>query len=83
MKRFDLQKNNFINQAGFLDRAAPIENNLRQKKENSPPKSVEKFRKKTINELKNLFELIIQSENNKIMIGVIVKKIIKNFVVPI
>ena len=83
MKRFDLQKNNFINYAGFLDRAAPIENNLRQKKENSPPKSVENSREKTINELKNLFELIIQSENNKIMIGVIVKKIIKNFVVPI
>ena len=65
MKRFDLQKNNFINYADFLDKVASIENNLGQKKENSPPKSVENSREKTINELKNLFELIIQSENNK------------------
>ena len=64
MKRFDLQKNNFINYADFFDMVVPFEKNLRQEVENRQPKSPDNFSEKTINDLKNLFELIIQAEND-------------------
>ena len=64
MKRFDLQKNNFINYADFFDMVVPFEKNLRQEVENRQPKSQDNFSKKTINDLKNVFKLIIQAEND-------------------
>ena len=64
MKRFDLQKNNFINYADFFDMVVPFEKNLRQEVENRQPKSPDNFSKKTINDLKNVFKLIIQAEND-------------------
>ena len=68
MKRFDLQKNNFINYADFFDMVVPFEKKQRQIVENRPPKSCcpcrspEVFNEKTINDLKNLFEFLIKSE---------------------
>ena len=64
MKRFDLQKNNFINYADFFFFFVPFEKNLRQEVENRQPKSQDNFSKKTINDLKNVFKLIIQAEND-------------------
>jgi len=64
MRRFDLQKNKFINYADFFDMVVPFEKNLRQEVENRQPKSPNNFSEKTRNDLKSLFELIIQSEND-------------------
>ena len=69
LKRFDLQKNGFINYADFFDLVVPFEKNQRQivenrePKSNVPLKSPDIFNEKTVNDLKNLFELIIKSEN--------------------
>ena len=62
MKRFDLQKNNFINYADFFDMVVPFDKDLRPAVENRQPKSPDNFSEKTINDLKNLFELIIKTE---------------------
>jgi Ca2+-binding EF-hand superfamily protein len=70
MKRFDLQKNGFINFADFFDMVVPFEKNQRQIVENRPPKSFcpvrspNIFKEKTIADLKNLFELLIKSEDD-------------------
>ena len=70
MKRFDLQKNGFINFADFFDMLVPFEKNQRQIVEKRPPKtycpvrSPDIFKEKTIADLKNLFELLIKSEDD-------------------
>ena len=70
MKRFDLQKNGFINYADFFDMVVPFEKNQRQTVENRRPKSFcpskspDVFKEKTISDLKNLFELLIKSEDD-------------------
>jgi Ca2+-binding EF-hand superfamily protein len=66
MKRFDLQKNKFINYADFFDMVVPFEKNLRQEIENRQPNlgSPEAFNEKTFNDLKGLFELIIKTESD-------------------
>ena len=64
MKRFDLQKYNFINYADFFDMVVPFEKNLRQEVESRQQKSPDNFSEKTINDLKNVFKLIIQAEND-------------------
>ena len=70
MKRFDLQKNGFINYADFFDMVVPFEKIQRQLVEKRPPKSCcpcrspEIFNEKTIADLKNLFELIIKTEDD-------------------
>ena len=69
MKRYDLQKNGFINYADFFDMVVPFEKNTRQEVENRQPKSnipngsKDIFGEKTIEGLKKLFELLINSEN--------------------
>ena len=69
MKRFDLQKSGFINYADFFDMVVPFETNSRQEVENRQPKSnvpdqpKNMFEENTIQALKKLFELIINSEN--------------------
>ena len=68
MKRFDLQKRGNINYADFFDIVVPFEKNYRMRVENRCPNSCcpcrcpEVFNPKTINELKELFNLIINSE---------------------
>jgi Ca2+-binding EF-hand superfamily protein len=68
MKRFDLQKNGFLNYGDFFDMVVPFEKNYRQRIENRPPRSCcpcrspEIFSNKTIYYLKNLFNLLINSE---------------------
>jgi len=64
MKRFDLQKNNFINYADFFDMIVPFEKHLRTEIENRQPESPYNFSEKTKNDLKSLFNFIIQSEND-------------------
>ena len=64
MKRFDLQKYNFINYADFFDMVVPFEKNLRQEVESRQQKSPDNFSEKTINDLKNVFKPIIQAEND-------------------
>ena len=69
MKRFDLQNNGYINYADFFDMVVPFEKNYRQRVENRPPRSCcpcrcpEIFSNKTLYYLKNLFNLIIDFEN--------------------
>ena len=69
MKRFDLQKNGFINFADFFDMIIPFEKNTRQEVENRQPKSnapnrsKDIFEENTIQALKKLFELMINYEN--------------------
>ena len=69
MKRFDLQKNGFLNYADFFDMVVPFEKSYRQRVESRPPRSCcpcrspEVFSNKTIYYLKNLFNLIINFEN--------------------
>ena len=62
MKRFDLQKNGNINYADFFDMIVPFEKNVRTKVENRNPNQKD-FSPNTINGLKELFNLIINSEN--------------------
>jgi len=69
MQRFDLQRNGYINYADFFDMVVPFEKNYRQRVESRPPRSCcpcrcpEVFSTKTIYYLKNLFNLIIDFEN--------------------
>ena len=69
MKRFDLQKSGGINYADFFDIIVPFEKNYRLRVENREPnsccpcRSLEAFSPRTINELKDLFNLIINLEN--------------------
>jgi Ca2+-binding EF-hand superfamily protein len=70
MKRFDLQKSGKINYADFFDMIVPFKPELRNKIENkepnqsSPSKSQEPPNEQTLNDLKNLFDLIIKSEKD-------------------
>jgi len=64
IKRFDLEKNNYITYPDFFDMVVPFEKSPRLKVKNRKPKSPDNLSKKTINDLKNVFELIIQSEND-------------------
>ena len=64
IKRFDLEKNNYITYPDFFDMVVPFEKSPRLKVKNRKPKSPDNFSEKTINDLKNLFVLIIQSEND-------------------
>ena len=69
MKRFDLQKNGFINYADFFDVVVPFEKNYRTRVENRIPnsccpcRSPEVFSKNTVDQLRELFNLIINCEN--------------------
>jgi len=69
MRRFDLQKNGYINFADFFDMVVPFEKSYRQRVENRPPQSCcpcrspDVFTNKTVYYLKNLFNLIINYEN--------------------
>ena len=68
MKRFDLQKSGRITYADFFDIVVPFEKNYRMRVENRNPhylyswKKEDLFRPNTINELKELFNLIINLE---------------------
>ena len=68
MKRFDLQKNGNINYADFFDIVVPFEKNFRTRVENREPNSCcpcrcpEVFNEKTVGELRDLFNLIINGE---------------------
>jgi Ca2+-binding EF-hand superfamily protein len=70
MKRFDIQKNGFINYADFFDMVVPFEKNIRELVEKRRPSTVcpirspKIFKEKTIADLKNLFELLIKSEDD-------------------
>ena len=70
MKRFDIQKNGFINYADFFDMVVPFEKNIRELVEKRRPSTVcpirspKIFKEKTIDDLKNLFELLIKSEDD-------------------
>ena len=64
MKRFDLEKNNYITYPDFFDMVVPFEKSPRLKVKNRKPKSPDNFSEKTINDLKNVFELIIKFEND-------------------
>ena len=69
MKRFDLQKNGNINYADFFDMVVPFEKNYRTRVENRNPnsccpcRSPDIFSPDTVNGLKELFNLLINSEN--------------------
>ena len=69
MKRFDLQKNGNINYADFFDIIVPFEKDYRTRVENrmpnstGPTKSPDVFNNQTLNGLRDLFNLIINSEN--------------------
>ena len=69
MKRFDLQKNGYLNFADFFDLVVPFEKSYRERVENRCPQSCcpcrspDVFSDKTIYYLKNLFTLLIDSEN--------------------
>ena len=69
MRRFDLQKNGYINFADFFDMVIPFEKSYRQRVENRPPQSCcpcrspDVFSSKTVYYLKNMFNLIISCEN--------------------
>ena len=69
MKRFDLQKNGYLNYADFFDMVVPFEKSYRERVENRCPQSCcpcrspDVFSDKTIYYLKNLFTLLIDSEN--------------------
>ena len=68
MKRFDLQKNGFINYADFFDVVVPFEKNYRTRVENRLPNSCcpcrcpEVFCRQTVDQLRDLFNLIINYE---------------------
>ena len=66
MKRFDLQKSGHINYADFFDMIVPFEKESREKVENRYPVSTsanpDNFNPNTLNGLKELFNLIINSE---------------------
>ena len=70
MKRFDLQKSGKINYADFFDMIVPFKPELRNKIENkepdqsSPSKSQEAPNEQVLNDLKNLFDLLIKSEKD-------------------
>ena len=69
MKRFDLQKNGYLNFADFFDMVVPFEKSYRERVENRCPQSCcpcrspDVFSDKTIYYLNNLFTLLIDSEN--------------------
>ena len=69
MKRFDIQKNGYLNFADFFDMVVPFEKSYRERVENRCPQSCcpcrspDVFSDKTIYYLKNLFTLLIDSEN--------------------
>ena len=69
MKRFDLQKNGYINYADFFDIVVPFEKNYRTRVENRIPnsccpcRSPEVFSQNTVDQLRELFNLIINCEN--------------------
>lgn len=60
MKRFDLQKSGYINYADFFDIVVPFEKSYRMRVESRYPKS--DLSPNTVNELKELFNLIINLE---------------------
>ena len=71
MKRFDLEKNGYLNYADFFDMVVPFEKNYRHRVENRPPNNIccpcnkndfNVFSEKTIYYLQNLFILIIDFE---------------------
>ena len=70
MKRFDLQKSGKINFADFFDMIVPFKPELRNKIENKEPnpnsssKSQEAPNEQILNGLKNLFNLLINSEKD-------------------
>jgi Ca2+-binding EF-hand superfamily protein len=70
MKRFDLPKNGNISYAAFFDIIVPFEKEFRTKVENRMPRSCcpcraqDIFDDRTLNELGNLFKLIIDSEKD-------------------
>ena len=70
MKRFDLQKSGKINFADFFDMIVPFKPELRNKIENKEPnpnsssKSKEAPNEQILNGLKNLFNLLINSEKD-------------------
>ena len=70
MKSFDLQKSGKINFADFFDMIVPFKPELRNKIENeepnqsSPNKSKEAPNEQVLDDLKNLFDLIIKSEKD-------------------
>ena len=70
MKRFDLQRQGGINYADFFDIVVPFEKEYRTMVEDRVPKSCcpcrspEVFSYRTISTLKDLFNFIIQSEND-------------------
>jgi Ca2+-binding EF-hand superfamily protein len=70
MKRFDLPKNGKISYADFFDIIVPFEKEFRTKVENRMPRSCcpcraqDIFDDRTLNELGNLFKLIIDSEKD-------------------
>ena len=69
MKRFDLLKKGNINYADFFDIIVPFDQNIRNKVENRKPNSCnpcrfsQVFSNQTLYGLRNLFNLIINSEN--------------------
>ena len=69
MKRFDLDKKGYINYADFFDMVVPFEKNYRQRVECRPPRSCcpckcpDVFSNQTIYYLNNLFNLILDFEN--------------------
>ena len=69
MKRFDLQNKGYINYADFFDIVVPFEKNYRTRVENRTPnsccpcRSPEVFSNKTVDELRDLFNFIINCEN--------------------
>ena len=69
LKRFDLDKKGFINYADFFDIVVPFEKNHRSRVESRPPRSCcpcrspEVFSNQTIYYLNNLFNLILDFEN--------------------
>ena len=67
MKRFDLQKSGHINYADFFDMIVPFEKGARERVENRNPvltsPNPDNFSPNTINGLKELFNLIINFEN--------------------
>ena len=72
MKRFDLQKNGYINYADFFDIVVPFEKNYRTRVENRIPnsccpcRSPEVFSQNTVDQLRELFNLIKQLETKEL-----------------
>ena len=63
MKRFDLQKNGGINYADFFDMLVPFEKTYRMRVESRDPIGLDNFSSQTITRIRQLFNLIINFEN--------------------